>query len=346
MHSSENEKHKRNQGKALSHQTESVQQQPQNELERVKRNLRKVTVSAEEAFDKSETVTGKLPRSLKKVSVSAEEASDKSEAVTGKFPHSLKKVSSSPAPDVSEQCMDNSSEKTSDPTVAVFEQLVVEPPPKPLVAGEPVDVCHDDHPSVELVSSEGEEKVMNDDKMNEELGSKEDQTKENQKTRRRSFPGKQECPENVSQNTPTLPSYMAATQSAKAKLRAQGGSPRVGQDGAENGFVRRHSLPSSLNGKSSSLSPRVQRPVAQTNGKGGSRSDKSLLSSKDGNGKTHESFVIYYCYLMQFIGYFLPQSTLIWLELLYLNYEQHQWFCSMTICMVCDIISLVMTSDG
>ncbi|GFY84927.1 hypothetical protein Acr_03g0017010 [Actinidia rufa] len=279
LHSSENEKHKRNQGKALSHQTESVQQQPQNELERVKRNLRKVTVSAEEAFDKSETVTGKLPRSLKKVSVSAEEASDKSEAVTGKFPHSLKKVSSSPAPDVSEQCMDNSSEKTSDPTDAVFEQLVVEP----LVAGEPVDACHDDHPSVELVSSEGGEKVMNDDKMNEELGSKEDQTKENQKTRRRSFPGKQECPENVSQNTPTLPSYMAATQSAKAKLRAQGGSPRVGQDGAENGFVRRHSLPSSLNGKSSSLSPRVQRPVAQTNGKGGSRSEKSLLSSRDGN---------------------------------------------------------------
>ncbi|GFY83019.1 hypothetical protein Acr_02g0012590 [Actinidia rufa] len=284
LHSSENEKQKRNQGKALSHQTESVQQQPQNELERVKRNLRKVSASAEEASDKSEAVTGKLPRSLKKVSASTEEVSDKSEAVTGKLPHILKKVSSSPAPDVSEQGMDNSSEKTSDPTVAVSEQPVVEPPPKPLVLDEPVEVCHNDHPSVELVSSESGEKVMNDDKMNEELGSKEDETKENQKTgRRRSFPGKQEYPENVSQNTPTLPSYMAVTESAKAKLRAQGGSPRVGQDGAENGFVRRHSLPSSVNGKSSSLSPRVQRPVAQTNGKGGSRSDKSLLSSKDGN---------------------------------------------------------------
>ncbi|XP_057463695.1 protein IQ-DOMAIN 31-like isoform X2 [Actinidia eriantha] len=286
LHSSENEKQKRNQGKALSHQTESVQQQPQNELERVKRNLRKVSVLAEEASDKSEAVTGKLPRSLKKVSASTEEVSDKSEAVTGKLPHFLKKVSSSPAPDVSEQGMDNSSEKTSDPTVAVSEQPVVEPPPKPLVLDEPVEVCHNDHPSVELVSSESGEKVMNDDKMNEELGSKEDETKENQKTgRRRSFPGKQEYPENVSQNTPTLPSYMAVTESAKAKLRAQGGSPRVGQDGAENGFVRRHSLPSSVNGKSSSLSPRVQRPVAQTNGKGGSRSDKSLLSSKDGNEK-------------------------------------------------------------
>ena len=154
---------------------------------------------------------------------------------------------------------------------------MLDPPPKPLVVDEPVEVCHDDHPSVELVSSESGEKVMNDDKMNEELGSKEDQTKENHITRRKSFPGKQECPENVLHNTPTLPSYMAATESAKAKLRAQGGSPRVGQDGAENGFVRRLSLPSSVNGKSSSLSPRVQRPVAQTNGKGGSRSDKSLF---------------------------------------------------------------------
>ena len=35
---------------------------------------------------------------------------------------------------------------------------------------EPVEVCHDDRPSVELVSSETGEKVTNDDKMNEECG--------------------------------------------------------------------------------------------------------------------------------------------------------------------------------
>ena len=71
-----------------------------------------------------------------------------------------------------------------------------------------------------------------------------------------------------------------------------------------------------------------------------------FLSSRDGNGKPHESFAIYYCYLMQFVGNFLPQSTRIWLELLNLNYEQRQWFYYMPICMVCDIVSLGITSDG
>ncbi|CAL5325805.1 unnamed protein product [Camellia sinensis] len=257
LHStSEYEKPKRNQRKALTHQTEPVQEQPQNELERVK-------------------------RSLKKVSVSAEEATDKSEAVTEKLQRSLKKVSSSPAPVVSEQGINKSSEKTSDLTVAVSEHPVVEPPPKPLALHEPVEMLHDDHPAVEQLSSESGEKVMNGDKVNEELSSKEDQSKENQKTKRRkSFPGKQEYPENVSQNTPTVPSYMAATESAKAKLRAQG-SPRLGQDGAENGLARRQSLPSSTNGKVISLSPRVQRPAGQANGTGGSRSDRSLLSSRE-----------------------------------------------------------------
>lgn len=257
LHStSEYEKPKRNQRKALTHQTEPVQEQPQNELERVK-------------------------RSLKKVSVSAEEATDKSEAVTEKLQRSLKKVSSSPAPVLSEQGINKSSEKTSDLTVAVSEQPVVEPPPKPLALDEPVEMLHDGHPAVEQLSSESGEKVMNGDKVNEELSSKEDQSKENQKTKRRkSFPGKQEYPENVSQNTPTVPSYMAATESAKAKLRAQG-SPRLGQDGAENGLARRQSLPSSTNGKVISLSPRVQRPAVQANGTGGSRSDRSLLSSRE-----------------------------------------------------------------
>lgn len=257
LHStSEYEKPKRNQRKALTHQTEPVQEQPQNELERVK-------------------------RSLKKVSVSAEEATDKSEAVTEKLQRSLKKVSSSPAPVLSEQGIIKSSEKTSDLTLAVSEQPVVEPPPKPLALDEPVEMLHDDHPAVEQLSSESGEKVMNGDKVNEELSSKEDQSKENQKTKRRkSFPGKQEYPENVLQNTPTVPSYMAATESAKAKLRAQG-SPRLGQDGAENGLARRQSLPSSTNGKVISLSPRVQRPAVQANGTGGSRSDRSLLSSRE-----------------------------------------------------------------
>ncbi|KAI8541617.1 hypothetical protein RHMOL_Rhmol08G0076000 [Rhododendron molle] len=258
--SSEYDKPKRSQRKILSHQTETVPEPPQNELERVKRSLRKVSVSAEEASDKPEAGTQKLQRSIEKV------AKDK----------------------------DNSSEKAmSNPTMAVSEQpVVVEPPPNSLATDEPVEMVHEDHPSVELVSSEVGEQVIIGDKVNEDISSKEDQTKENIKTgRRRSLPGKQEYPENVPQNTPpTLPSYMAATQSAKAKLRSQGSPRLVVQDGsAENGFVRRHSLPSSTNGKSS-LSPRVQKPVVQVNGKGGSRSDKSLSASRDSNGMKPENF--------------------------------------------------------
>ncbi|KAL6990327.1 hypothetical protein U1Q18_049091 [Sarracenia purpurea var. burkii] len=250
LYSSEFEKPKRNQRKPLTLHTEPVQEHPQNELERVKRNLRKVSLSTDETSDKPQ--------------------------------QSLKKVSNAPSLDVCEQRMDNSSEKTCDPIGEVFEQPAVEQTPNPLAVDEPVETIRDEHPAVELLPSENGEKVMNNgDKANEELSSKEDQTKESQRARRRrSFPAKQECPDNVSQNTPTLPSYMAVTESTKAKLRAQG-SPRFSQDGTENGFARRHSLPSSTNGKLSSLSPRVQRPIGQANGKGGSRSDRSLLSSRD-----------------------------------------------------------------
>lgn len=319
LSSSEYEKPKRTQRKSLSHQAETVQDHPQSELERVKRNLRKV-------------------------SASVTEVPDKMEAVTEKPKQSQRKVSGFPAPDVSEQSMNFSSEKTGPPPVAVskeskqtdiephsklskepketdaelsrnlskelkqtdtepspklsiepkqtegethpklsgeLEQTELELPPKPLALDEIVDVSQDHLLAVEAHPLENGGKVENTPVVNEEISCMEDQTtKDNKRTRRRkSFPAKQECSENVSHNTPTLPSYMAATESAKAKLRAQG-SPRFGQDGSENGFVRRHSLPSSTNGKLSSMSPRVQRLV-QASGKGGSKNDRSLLSSRD-----------------------------------------------------------------
>ncbi|XP_058187354.1 protein IQ-DOMAIN 31-like isoform X2 [Rhododendron vialii] len=259
--SSEYVKPKRNLKKAPTHQTELVREHSQNEVERVKHKTRKVSVSAEDVSD------------------------HKTEAVTEK------------------QELDNSSEKTSDLTVVVSAQpVVVEPAPKELEVDETVEMSQIDLPAVEVLSSESGDKVMISDKIIEELSSKEDQimekpiangdkiieelsSKEDQITekpmagRRKSFSAKQEYPENVSQNTPTLPSYMQVTESAKAKLRAQG-SPKFGEDGAETGFDRRHSLPSPMNGKLSSLSPRVQKPV-QANGKGGSRIDRSLLSSRD-----------------------------------------------------------------
>ncbi|CAH1420779.1 unnamed protein product [Lactuca virosa] len=95
--------------------------------------------------------------------------------------------------------------------------------------------------------------------------------KENEKTRRRkSFPVKQQH---------HVPSYMAATESAKAKLRAQAAA-KVAEDGGENGFVnvRRHSLPSTTTaGKLGLQSPRGQKPL-QVNVKGGGKSNKPQIT--------------------------------------------------------------------
>ncbi|KAK4426190.1 protein IQ-DOMAIN 31 [Sesamum alatum] len=252
----EMDKPKRNPRKVTSHQTESVPDLPQNELERVKRSLRKV-------------------------SASATAASEKSEVETEKPQLSGKTMLNSTAPDVSGPEKIISTEKPADSDVVVDKQDLLEASPETMRMDEPFDVPHDDHPLVETHSSENGEKMETNPFLHEELSSKEDESgKENQKIRkRRSLPAKQECTENISQNTPSVPSYMAATESAKAKLRAQGSS-KFSEDGAEHGYVRRHSLPASTNGKLSSLSPRIQKPV-QANGKGGSKTNRAMTSSRD-----------------------------------------------------------------
>ncbi|XP_059452844.1 protein IQ-DOMAIN 31-like isoform X2 [Corylus avellana] len=263
LHStSEREKSRRTLRKAKVHQAEAVQEHHQNELERVKRNLRKITASNSAAPDRSETVTEKPKLNMKK-------------------------LSSSTASDVPQKSVDNFSEKINDPVVAVSkdnERPGLEIPPAPLALEETVDMQNHDDPTGEQLPLETFEKVDNIPKETEDLNVKEDQTsKENHRSRRRSLSAKQEYSENVSQRSPTLPSYMAATESAKAKLRAQG-SPNFGEGEIENGFVRRHSMPTPPNGKLSSMSPRVHRLVLE-NGKGGNKSDRSLPSSKDGQDK-------------------------------------------------------------
>ncbi|KAJ9567297.1 hypothetical protein OSB04_003263 [Centaurea solstitialis] len=101
--------------------------------------------------------------------------------------------------------------------------------------------------------------------------------KEQKKSKRRvSLPVNQEFMENNEPQPikPSLPSYMAPTVSAKAKLR--------GQDGCETTppLSRRYSLPSLGNAKAS-VSPRVQRST-QTAGK--FKNDRSLQLSRDGHG--------------------------------------------------------------
>ncbi|XP_022638855.1 protein IQ-DOMAIN 31 isoform X2 [Vigna radiata var. radiata] len=98
--------------------------------------------------------------------------------------------------------------------------------------------------------------------------------------RRASLPANFTDLENVlHDNTPRLPSYMAPTESTKAKLRGQC-SPRSVSDLADvSSITRRLSLSSSLSVKLGSFSPRSDRLAALTNK---IRTDRSLSSSRDG----------------------------------------------------------------
>ncbi|XP_009776751.1 protein IQ-DOMAIN 31-like isoform X4 [Nicotiana sylvestris] len=275
--SSDPEKPRRNIRKTTTHQIESVQDQPQNELERVKRNLIRVTAAVATPPEKSDAETDKA----RQIPIPAQAQA---------------KTSISSASNVGEVLVVNSPEKTSDSiseidklaltkapisdSISEIDNLALTEAPMQVAGEEPTDVLHD-HPTVEQqqLQEENVGKSKNSPIVNEELNSKEDQTSKERTRRRRSLPSKEENSENISQNTPSVPSYMESTQSAKAKLKTQG-SPKVSEDGAENVVVRRHSLPSSTNGKISSLSPRVQRPV-QANGISGNKNNRSMPASRD-----------------------------------------------------------------
>lgn len=107
--------------------------------------------------------------------------------------------------------------------------------------------------------------------------------------RRSSFSAGVEIPEAELRSSASkyVPSYMATTVSAKARLRGQN-SLRVvtTPDSADkNGLLRRHSLPSgSVNGKLKSISPRTQKPVSSGSAKGVIKGERSLNLSRDGSG--------------------------------------------------------------
>lgn len=263
--SSETDKPKRNPRKVPSNQTELVQEQAQNELERVKRNLRRVSSSGAAAPEKPEKETEK-PQPLPQTQ-SVEIATDTA------------------APVVPEHEAVISSENPGDSDAIIDKVDMLEAPSTEITTGELVDVPHDDNRPVAVETHSSENGVKMEAAAlttDDALSCKEEENgKENHKIRkRRSLPAKQEYPENISQNSPSLPSYMAATKSAKAKLKAQGSS-KIGEDGAEYGNARRHSLPASTNSKLTSLSPRIQKPV-QANGKGASKTNRSLTASRDG----------------------------------------------------------------
>lgn len=161
-------------------------------------------------------------------------------------------MSSSAARNVFEQDIVSSPPKLADLDVEVDKPTLAGAPSKPSTVGEPIEATHVNHPAFELHSSENCGNMEALPAVSDESSSKEEHNSEEVKIgRMKSLPAKQEYSENASQNTLSLPSYMAATESAKAKLRAQGSSKF--EDVAEN--ERHHSLPARTNGKLSSLSP-------------------------------------------------------------------------------------------
>ncbi|CAJ1944055.1 unnamed protein product [Sphenostylis stenocarpa] len=287
------EKPKRNTRKIPSQPSDPVQENPQSELEKVKRNLRKVHNPVEN-FVPSE-VESEMPKEhLEKATVTSSLAVSEQEVTSSN--ENIKKEAAltiPSVPDIETTPRLSVSNEVFDAPSSI--QVTVESKPltvvesKPLteittkdknisdeVENEPIDL-----PEPIIICKDENSHLTNGDfsHMEDPIGS------EKQKPNRKaSIVAKQERAENGLQHSPTLPSYMAATESAKAKLRAQG-SPRFVQDGNErNNQTRRHSLPSSTNGKISSHSPRTHRPV-QSGGKGGNRSDRTVSSSRDGNGK-------------------------------------------------------------
>ncbi|MBA0667602.1 hypothetical protein Goklo_000666 [Gossypium klotzschianum] len=236
---------------------DSVREHPQNELERVKRNLRKLSNSSKEVTDKSEFVNEKTKKTLKK-------------------------YSSSNGPDVLEQ---ESAEKIRDVTATLSELSILEADLKfsseHASLGEPI-VC----PAVDFPPAKNNGKIEHMP-LTEELNSKDEQVGDessNTNQRRASFPAKIDNQANGLNHMPKVPSYMAPTESVKARLRGQG-SPRFIPEAVEkNGLNRRYSLPTSTNSNTGSQSPHTQRQV-RVAGKGAIISDKSHSSSKDANGK-------------------------------------------------------------
>ncbi|KAL9314237.1 hypothetical protein ACSQ67_019689 [Phaseolus vulgaris] len=280
------EKPKRNFRKTPYQVSDQDQDNPQSELEKVKRNLRKINNPVVENAVQPEVESETLKLHLEITTVL-------------------------PGHACSEQVIITSEEKIKkEDTLTVSNVPDVEFTPRPSVNKEVSDIPNSYLVSVEskpLSETTTKDRNTSRDEVKNELGNqpedifKEDNSlltngdlshkdltgNENQKpTRKASNVIKQENGEHGLKISPKVPSYMAATESAKAKLRALG-SPRFGEDGIEKSNTAdsgRHSLPASTGNKISSHSPRTQRS-AQAGGKGSNKSDRSMTSSKGGNGK-------------------------------------------------------------
>ncbi|TYH33821.1 hypothetical protein ES332_D13G085600v1 [Gossypium tomentosum] len=186
---------------------------------------------------------------------------------------------------LSNSSKEESAEKIRDVTATLSELSILEADLKfsseHASLGEPI-VC----PAVDFPPAKNNGKIEHMP-LTEELNSKEEQVGDessNTNQRRASFPANIDNQANRLNHMPKVPSYMAPTESAKARLRGQG-SPRFIPEAVEkNGLNRRYSLPTSTNSNTGSQSPHTQRQV-RVAGKGAIISDQSQSSSKDANDK-------------------------------------------------------------
>ncbi|XP_050237825.1 protein IQ-DOMAIN 29 [Mercurialis annua] len=242
-------KTKRNSRKLLSHTAVSLQEHSQKEFQKGNHIIRKASDSTKVAHERFDVDNGKTKRNVGKFSTVATEDSEDANVA-----------------------------------LAVTQVPEVEGIPKAPAVDDQVDALHKSKDmEFEIVGNNG--KI--DDIAGAQSIQKDYRTaSENQKVgdRRCSFPSNVEHQENGVHSASKVPSYMAPTESARAKLRGQG-SPRFSEDATESSgttTTRRHSLPSFVDAKFTSMSPRAQKPVHAAS-KGVVKSDRSLSASRDGS---------------------------------------------------------------
>ncbi|KAK4261157.1 hypothetical protein QN277_004198 [Acacia crassicarpa] len=203
--------------------------------------------------------------------------SDRTEIVNGKGKDIPRKASGHTVTDVSENEPTVSAEKTKDSAVSKSKQSDHDQ--------SPVQQPEDEHdsPIANLPSGLKNGKGDGIQGISEDLNCITSVSPKNCQ-RRASLPAKFDGQDDGVQKTPRLPSYMAPTESAKARVKGQGSPRLVAELVDKTGPTRRHSLSSSVNGKSGSFSPRAERPGALSS-KGVIRTDRSLSSSRDGSEK-------------------------------------------------------------
>ncbi|KAL9259562.1 IQ-DOMAIN 31-like protein [Drosera capensis] len=273
--------------KAPSNSAESLQENPQGELERIRHNLKKVQSTVTESLVQPEVVNEESNENQGKWLTETE--STIQPVVSNEKPNQNQdKSSNSNCHDVSVVKDISESEDVKDETATIVNEGTRGG--DSLKSNDTVESSSISDQSVVVTRSPPERNVKDENvpPSNEKSKSKEDSplVKYQKSARRVTFPIKRDRLATIDagvQNIPRLPSYMAATESAKAKLRGLG-SPRLSQNGTgQEHHLTRHPLPYT-NGKLSSPSPRTLKP-AQVSGKGGNKKDRSLLLHTDAKGK-------------------------------------------------------------